>query len=507
MNTPLSLILVTVDCLRADHVGFLGYTRPTTPFLDSLAAESFVVPNAIVGGVPTYYSFPSILASRHPLAMGRDLAGLSPDETTLTSCLKRSGYATGAFLAANPYLSGRFGYDQAFDVFHDFLNQEPAATAVANGTQSNDRLRRLNRLLEKFSRRLGPIGPLYDDLYFEYCQFVSPAVQSVDSLRPFPAAHIIRDQVSEWLSSVCHRPFFLWMHLMDPHAPYYPPGEAMDSIGARAVTASRMRYLNSYWNRRDIGPSRLRKYRDAVLELYDSSIRWVDTQMSRLVKLLETLNIWDRCVLALTADHGEEFLEHDAPFHAPWTMREELIRVPLLVRHPAATGQVTRRPFSHVDLAPTLVDAVNLPVPSEFQGRSRWHKWQQREDWEEPVVVESAECLNPSRPETRLAARVLCVREERYKLILRFATGKEELFDLRNDRAERNALPANAELPVRRRLLETARGHMERTRRTDRSAQRLRARLRDLRFQLAESTPVNCADHREFDAAAHSLRG
>jgi arylsulfatase A-like enzyme len=295
---------------------------------------------------------------------------------------------------------------------------------------------------------------------------------------------------------------------MDPHAPYYPTGQAMDSIGARAVSASRMRYLNSYWNRRDLGPSRLRKYRDAVLELYDSSIRWIDTQMSRLVKLLEDLNVWDRCVLAVTADHGEEFLEHDATFHAPWTMREELIRVPLLVRHPAsAGGEVTRWPFSHVDLTPTLMDAINVPVARDFQGRSRWHSWQQREDWNEPVVVESTECLNPNRPETRLVARVLCVREERYKLILRFGAGKEELFDLRNDRAETNPLPAKAELPVRRRLLESARGHIERTRRTDRSALRLRARLRDLRFQLPEPTPVTCGERRQLDAVAHSLRG
>jgi len=68
MAKPLSLILVTVDCLRADHVGFMGYKPPTTPFLDSLAGESLVFPNAIVAGFPTYYSFPSILASRYPLA-------------------------------------------------------------------------------------------------------------------------------------------------------------------------------------------------------------------------------------------------------------------------------------------------------------------------------------------------------------------------------------------------------------------------------------------------------
>jgi glucan phosphoethanolaminetransferase (alkaline phosphatase superfamily) len=68
-----AVVLITVDCLRADHVGFLGYERPTTPFLDSLAGESVVFTNAIVAGAPTYYSFPGIMASRFPLGLCRDV--------------------------------------------------------------------------------------------------------------------------------------------------------------------------------------------------------------------------------------------------------------------------------------------------------------------------------------------------------------------------------------------------------------------------------------------------
>src|SRR5581483_10539370 len=122
---PNSLVLITVDCLRADHVGFLGYQRPTTPFLDTLSSESFAFSNAIVGGAPTYYSFPAILASRSPLAFGRDLIGLAPGELNLASVLRQNGYATAAFLAANPYLSSRFGYDQGFSRFEDFLEPSP----------------------------------------------------------------------------------------------------------------------------------------------------------------------------------------------------------------------------------------------------------------------------------------------------------------------------------------------------------------------------------------------
>src|SRR5579864_5355176 len=114
MEKQKSIVLVTVDCLRADHVGFMGYGRPVTPFLDALAGESFVFPTAIVAGAPTFYSFPAILASRYPLALGRDVLGVAPGETTLASSLKEAGYATAAFSAGNPYISPRFGYDQGF---------------------------------------------------------------------------------------------------------------------------------------------------------------------------------------------------------------------------------------------------------------------------------------------------------------------------------------------------------------------------------------------------------
>src|SRR5579863_10004940 len=125
-----SVLLVTVDCLRADHCGFMGYPRPTTPFLDSLATESFVFPSAIVAGVPTYYSFPAILASRYPLALGREVVGLAVRESNLASAFHDDGYATAFFGAANPYLSPQFGYDFGFDTFCDFLDHD--LTPVAN---------------------------------------------------------------------------------------------------------------------------------------------------------------------------------------------------------------------------------------------------------------------------------------------------------------------------------------------------------------------------------------
>lgn len=171
MLSSRSLLLITVDCFRADHAGFLGYRRPTTPYLDSLARESLIFSNAIVAGAPTYFSFPAMMASRYPLGLGRDVVGLAPGEPTISSVLSEAGYATAAFLAANPYLSPRFGYNAGFNFFKDFLDAEAGTLPAEPDGDKNAGLRsRWNRRLAKASHVMGPVGWLYDELYFQYCQ-------------------------------------------------------------------------------------------------------------------------------------------------------------------------------------------------------------------------------------------------------------------------------------------------------------------------------------------------
>lgn len=489
MGVQKSIVLVTVDCLRAGHVGFMGYGPPTTPFLDSLAAESFVFPAAIVAGAPTYYSFPAVLASRYPLALGRDVIGLAPEEPSLPSVLKQAGYATASFSAANPYISSRFGYDQGFDSFRDFLDTEPVALSESpKAPTGNGWASRLNRKLERVRPRLGRVGLLYDELYFQYCQrLASPPVNSLDTLRRFPAADVIVDQARAWLVSIGSGPFFLWLHLMDPHAPYYPTGKAFDLMGQKPVTPFRARYLNSVWNRSDLGPKRLARHREDIVALYDTGIRWVDAQMARLVDALRRFNLWDNCIFALTADHGEEFLDHGGRFHPPSRLMEELIHVPLLLRVPgAAKRELSNAPFSLVNLGPTLLGAAAVSIPPTFQGRSWWDRMQGAPVDDHPAIAESvAGCTNPFRAADRLGPRVLAVRESRFKLVLHFDPPAEHFYDLESDPGELSPLPADAEKPARRRLLEIARQHLQRSVSQRDPRTRLSARLRELRLEWA----------------------
>lgn len=493
MKSPRSLVLITVDCFRADHAGFLGYPRPTTPFLDSFAAGCLKFSNAIVAGAPTYFSFPAVMASRYPLGLGRDVAGLAPGEPTIASALNGAGHATAAFLAANPYLSPRFGYDAGFGVFKDFLDFDTTPVTGKPDGRNAGALRRWNQRLAKVSRVLGPVGPLYDELYFQYCQRVAswPA-PSLNQLRRFPAADVVVDHARDWLTGIKGQPFFLWLHLMDPHSPYYPRREALEMMEQDSLDASRARYLNSYWNRSDLGATRLWRHRRDVMALYDAGIRWVDAQVARLVDTLRDLGVWENCVMALTADHGEEFLDHGGRYHPPSRVSEELVRVPLLLRAAGLPGGSVNAPFSLLHLAPTLLDLVEVPVPGSFRGRSHAALFDtggsERNSAKNDAVIECiAGCTNPFVVEDRLQARLLAVREARYKMVLDFHSAQEheQLYDLDGDPGELRPLPPGAEKPVRRRLLNRARQHISDSVQSRDAEYRVAARLRDLRLAAA----------------------
>jgi arylsulfatase A-like enzyme len=484
-----SLVLITVDCLRADHVGFLGYKRNNTPFLDSLAPSSLVFSNAAVAGVPTYYSFPAIMASRSPLALGRDVIGLSPEEVTIASALHQSGYSTAVFLAGNPYLSPRFGYESGFDSFHDFLEQSQTASSETTSDSSPSWRTGINRALAKSSHNLG-LGRLYDELYFQYCQAANRSVKSFDQMRRFPSADVLVDRAIAWLEGVSYSPFFLWLHLMDPHSPYYPKAEALTCLGIE-IDAERASYLNSYWNRGDIGANRLLRHRDEIIGLYDAGIRWVDSQLGRLVEKLRERGHWNDLVFAVTADHGEEFLEHGGRYHSPAKLTEELTRVPVLIHRSNSAGEIRSEPFSLIDLAPTLFEAIDVPASDTFSGNSRY----KRENCSnEPVVVESvAKCTNPFDLGKRATHRLLAVRDSVHKLVIDFETTKENLFNLKTDPGELHPLPREAEKAVRRRLLECAGAHIAKSIRSQSNEQRLDAQLRELRLECEKPVNAVCA--------------
>jgi arylsulfatase A-like enzyme len=487
MGNPQSLVLVTVDCLRVDHVGFMGYRLPTTPFLDSVAPEGFVFPGAIVAGAPTYYSFPAIFASRYPLGLGRDLLGVAPGEPTLATALRDAGYATAAFIAGNPFLTSHFGYEQGFDTFKDFLSDELCTIPdeIKPSTARNWSAR-LNRRLETLARHLGPVQRLYNEIYFEYCQrWATAAPQSLAALRRFPSADEVVTEAMNWLATVGSERFFLWIHLMDPHAPYYPTDRALAMMGNSAVAPFRARYINDSWARSDLSIEALGRYRADIISLYDAGVRWVDEQLARLVAHLRQSNQWESCAFTVTADHGEEFLDHGGRYHPPTGLAEEVIHVPLFLRVPGVQGRpVSNSVFSHLDLAPTLLDVLSVDPPKTFHGTSRWKQIQQGDSWDGSAVTECVQgCTNPFNIRNRIGPRVLAIRDTRYKLLVHFDPFSEDLYDLEKDPKETLALALTVEKRVRRRLLDRAWAHLHSSISEREPERQICTRLRDLRIE------------------------
>ena len=481
---PHSLILITVDCLRADHAGFLGYKRPTTPFLDCLAGESVVFENAVAAGAPTYYAMPPMLASRHPLALGRDVLGIAPEESTLASVLQESGFATAAFSAGNPYISARFGYDRGFEVFADFL--EGSGPAEEHAPTPRNFRNRANRFLANACHSVG-FGAAYDEIYFRYCQKLAARREvSLDAVRRFPSAEILVDSAIRWLKEHSHQRFFLWLHFMDAHGPYFPKAEALKMMGCDDMDAAQAVYLNSYWNRGDVSVERLRGKREDVVSLYDAGIRWVDEQVRRLAENLVELNVWDRCAVAVTADHGEEFLEHGGRTHLPRKLTEELVHVPLMLRVPASQGSRTQTPVSLMDLAPTLLDVAGIPGPAEFRGRSLWGQLRKGKFMERPIVSECVyDCTNPYYPKDRMGARLLAIRLNQYKLVLDFAAGSDQLYDLSRDPGEKTPLPMSEAVEIRQKLLAVAKKHLAESCQSRDFDRRMASQVREYRLELA----------------------
>ena len=494
-----SLVLVTVDCLRADRLAFEGYSRPLMPFLNKLAADSVVFSHAVVAGAPTYFSFPAIMASRFPLGLGREVLGIAPGEPTIATALREAGYESAAFVAGNPYLTSRFGYDQGFEHFSDFLDAGPP-TATNVNVPVNGRFARLNRWLKRLSSYTKLTAATYDEMYFRYCQWHSSREYlSLDQLRRYPAADVVVDAACAWLKERVEQPFFLWIHLMDPHHPYYPPEQALQSLGISHIGARHARFLNSFWNRGDVSAARLQRYKREVMALYDAGVHWVDQQLLRLVDFLKVHQLWVDTVFVVTGDHGEEFLEHGNRYHSPIALTEQLIHVPLLIRGLTPT-RVVPGPFSLIHLAPTLLESLGVNVPSSFKGRALWKDFSQGKQVDLPSIVECVEsCNNQLSVSDRKGNRLMAVLEGDYKLVLRFREENDHLYDLKNDLEEMYPLPHSAQAKDRARLLQYARQHLRHTREDRDGMLELRSRFREIhqRFGL-KSAPVEASEDRKI---------
>jgi arylsulfatase A-like enzyme len=306
-----NVLLISVDTLRADHVGCYGYRRPTTPALDALAGEGIRFEEAFSPASWTLPAHMSLMTSRHPHLHGVDQQQnrLGATTATLAERLREHGYRTGGFVTWF-YVAGRY---------REYLPDAP------------------------------------------------------DPARSVRAERVV-DDVAAWLAEPSDRPFFGFVHLFDPHMDYDPPPpyDGMFDAGYAGAVDGRHETLRPHIRGVRGRPTDLaRADIEHVVALYDGEIRFADDQIARLLSRLGELGLDETTIVVVTSDHGEEFAEHGSMEGHQWTLYDEVLRVPLIVRHPAVPGpRVVRGPVDLLDVAPTLLEWLGLPRPEGFHGRS-----------------------------------------------------------------------------------------------------------------------------------------
>jgi arylsulfatase A-like enzyme/tetratricopeptide (TPR) repeat protein len=284
----LSVLLITIDTLRADALGCYGHPRAETPWIDRLASGGVRFERAHAQNVVTLPSHANILSGRYPTDHGvRDNSGFRfPAGTdTLATILKGRGYRTGGFVSAFP-LDSRFGLNHGFDLYDDHLGDTE----------------------------------------------VSPAFHMEERRGPLTVAAAKR-----WLRTVGEQPSFAWVHLYEPHAPYEPP----------EPWASRFRE-----------------------DPYHGEVSAADAALEPLLAPILGAGAEGRTLVVLTADHGESLGQHGETTHGTFAY-EPTLRVPLILYAPRLfKSRVTKDPVRHVDILPTVLDALALPLPTDLPGRS-----------------------------------------------------------------------------------------------------------------------------------------
>ena len=334
--TPQGVILIVADTLRRDHLEAWGYERSTAPTLARLASEGVLFRDAIAQGTWTKVSVPSILTSLYPSTHGiTDMPDRIPASvTTLAEVYRNAGYATFA-TSSVPFTGKLSNLHQGVEVLHERSS-------------------------------------LGDD----------------DLLMRSKTTRVFVDRLLPWLEDHRDVPFFVSLHVFDPHSPF-EPYRPYDSfwMDANALAAHRkdmkkleefieeefMRRQGSLPTQEEIDASGIdaATYVERELAWYDASTRAMDVEIGRLMERLEELGLGERTLVAFVSDHGEEFLEHGRHFHG-YNAYGEMLNVPLVLWWPGVlpAGHRVEETVQLIDLMPTLLHLGRLPVPEEVQGQS-----------------------------------------------------------------------------------------------------------------------------------------
>ncbi len=325
-NAP-NVILLMIDTLRADHLSVYGYQSNQTPRIDKLAGDGLRCAKAFSQASWTRPSVATIFTGLYPSSHGAiHKSDILPDRVeTVAEALTKAGYYTVGF-PNNINVTEAFNFNQGFAEFHYlapdlffWANEAAAKLTLYNG---------LRLVRERFFAR------------------------KISVYNYYQPGEVVTAKAIEWLDTPAAKqgPFFLYLHYMDPHDPYFE--HPYDGVGYARVANP------------NPSPELAETYRKA----YDGEVTYLDGEIGKLIDDLQKRGLYDKTLIVLTADHGEEFHDHGGWWHGT-TLYDEQIHVPLLMK-PAATGagRVIDDLCMSIDIAPTVLRAAGVPPPVVMQG-------------------------------------------------------------------------------------------------------------------------------------------
>jgi arylsulfatase A-like enzyme len=328
-----NVVLITVDTLRADRLGAYGHRSDTTPALDRLAAGGVQFADVTVQWPQTWPSIASMMTSTYPSTTGVRYSPRRPlasNHRTLAEMLSAAGYQTGA-VVANATIGRRLGFDQGFDTFVE-------SWTTASGQSST-------RRLEKAPGKIK-----------ELTNATTVTDQGLQVLQSFDSS----------------RPYFLWLHYIDPHGPYVPPPAYGDMFANTYPTETVDPRLLPEYQQQKVGGGSVISDLAFYKAQYDREVRYFDDQVGRLLAAVAADAGNERTLIVVTADHGEALGEHRYYLEHGAVPYQPTAHVPLLMSFAGKVpaGRVIEEPVGLIDVAPTILDTVGVEVPRDIEGRS-----------------------------------------------------------------------------------------------------------------------------------------
>ncbi len=376
---PHNLIVISIDTLRADRLGTYGYKRNTSPVLDAFADDSVIFENTVGTTSWTLPSHMSLFTGLYPTSHGViDAKKKLPRKVPLLAeILKRRGYRTFAF-TGGVYVGRPFGFGRGFEMY---TVKEKRKGLDADGKK---KLRGFESSIARAEKVLSSLSP--------------------------------------------DEPYFLFLHTYDVHCPNRPPGEYVSMFKSEEAKAVRGTNCGDAIFRANPGFDA--GHALTISDRYDGTISWVDSKFQRLIDFLKARGDLDRTVIVFTSDHGEEFYERQRIGHKA-TLNKQVIMIPLVIRAPGFSPSRVNVPVSQIDIFSTVLDLLDVPVPSHAQGTSL-------------LPLMKGDSTQSSRQyqfsELQREASLRSLTDGRFHLIHDLETSRNTLYDMNNDPDEKNPI-------------------------------------------------------------------